>query len=203
VKLKNFKQSYASLVEGQNWTRGMLAMAILALLIAVMSLVTKTERVVLQPVTLTDDAWVEENAASESYKTGWGAYLGMLMGNITPNKLSFIKDRLEPLLAPEIYTETMLAYEAQAKDLRDNRIALRFELRSVDYEPKTDKIFAYGYRYATGSGSKEEQRSERTYEFQIRVRKYTPEITSINTYEGKPRTQKMLRMMNRSEGNNS
>lgn len=203
MNLKNFKQSYASLVEGQNWTRLMLAMTILALLIAVLSLVNKTERVVLQPVTLTDDAWVEENAASESYKTGWGAYLGMLMGNITPNKLSFIKDRLEPLLAPEIYTETMQAYEAQAKDLRDNRIALRFELRSVDYEPKTDKIFAYGYRYATGSGAQEEQRSERTYEFQIRVRKYTPEITSINTYEGKPRTQKMLRMMNRSEGNNS
>jgi conjugal transfer pilus assembly protein TraE len=199
VNLQNFKKSYAQLVVGQQWTRGMLAMTILALLIAVFALVNKTERVVLQPVTLTDEAWIEEGRASESYKTGWGAYLGMLMGNITPNKLGFIKERLEPLLAPEIYGETMQAFEAQAQDLRDNRISLRFELRSADYEPATDKVFAYGYRYATGSGTKEEQRTERTYEFEIDVRKYTPEITHIDTYPGKPRTQKMLRMMDRSE----
>jgi conjugal transfer pilus assembly protein TraE len=93
----------------------------------------------------------------------------------------------------------MQAFEAQAQDLRDNRISLRFELRSADYEPATDKVFAYGYRYATGSGTKEEQRTERTYEFEIDVRKYTPEITHIDTYPGKPRTQKMLRMMDRSE----
>ncbi|WP_300500711.1 TraE/TraK family type IV conjugative transfer system protein [Marinobacter sp.] len=199
MNLQNFKKSYAQLVVGQQWTRGMLAMTILALLIAVFALVNKTERVVLQPVTLTDEAWIEEGRASESYKTGWGAYLGMLMGNITPNKLGFIKERLEPLLAPEIYGETMQAFEAQAQDLRDNRISLRFELRSADYEPATDKVFAYGYRYATGSGTKEEQRTERTYEFEIDVRKYTPEITHIDTYPGKPRTQKMLRMMDRSE----
>ena len=156
MNLQNFKKSYAQLVVGQQWTRGMLAMTILALLIAVFALVNKTERVVLQPVTLTDEAWIEEGRASESYKTGWGAYLGMLMGNITPNKLGFIKERLEPLLAPEIYGETMQAFEAQAQDLRDNRISLRFELRSADYEPATDKVFAYGYRYATGSGTKEE-----------------------------------------------
>ena len=199
MNLQNFKKSYAQLVVGQQWTRGMLAMTILALLIAVFALVNKTERVVLQPVTLTDEAWIEEGRASESYKTGWGAYLGMLMGNITPNKLGLIKERLEPLLAPEIYGETMQAFEAQAQDLRDNRISLRFELRSADYEPATDKVFAYGYRYATGSGTKEEQRTERTYEFEIDVRKYTPEITHIDTYPGKPRTQKMLRMMDRSE----
>jgi conjugal transfer pilus assembly protein TraE len=199
VNLQNFKKSYAQLVVGQQWTRGMLAMTILALLIAVFALVNKTERVVLQPVTLTDEAWIEEGRASESYTTGGGAYLGMLMGNITPNKLGFIKERLEPLLAPEIYGETMQAFEAQAQDLRDNRISLRFELRSADYEPATDKVFAYGYRYATGSGTKEEQRTERTYEFEIDVRKYTPEITHIDTYPGKPRTQKMLRMMDRSE----
>ena len=73
----------------------------------------------------------------------------------------------------------------------------------MDYEPATDKIFAYGYRYATGAGSREEQRSERTYEYQLRIREYLPEITSIDTYPGKPRTQKLLRMMNRAQGNES
>lgn len=200
---KILKKSYSDLVQGVVWARALLGVAVFALLVAVFALSNQKERVILQPVTLTDDAWVEENAASETYKTSWGAYLGTLMGNVTPGKLSFIKERIEPLLAPEIYTQTLQAFEKQAQDLRDNRIAFRFELRSVDYEPATDKIFAYGYRYATGAGSREEQRSERTYEYQLRIREYLPEITSIDTYPGKPRTQKLLRMMNRAQGNES
>lgn len=197
--LKNYKKTYVDLVAGQQWMRIMLAMVIVALLVSVLALANKTERVILHPVTLINEAWIEEDAASESYKTGWGAYLGMLMGNITPGKLTFIKERLAPLLSPSIYNETLQAFEAQAQDLRENRISLRFELRSVDYEPPTGKVFAYGHRYSSGSGTKEEVRSERTYEFQMDVLAYTPQITHINTYEGKPRTLKVLRQTEGSE----
>lgn len=199
MNLKKYKQSYTSLVAGQQWMRVMLAMAIAALLVSVLALTNKTERVILQPVTLVDDAWVEEEAASESYKTGWGAYLGMLMGNVTPGKLAFIKERLAPLLSPDIYNETLQAFEAQAQDLRDNRISLQFELKSVDYEPSTGKVFAYGDRYSSGSGTTEDVRSERTYEFRMKVLAYTPQVTHINTYEGRPRTEKVLRQTEGSE----
>ena len=95
---KILKKSYSDLVQGVVWSRALLGVAVFALLIAVFALSNQKERVILQPVTLTDDAWVEENAASETYKTSWGAYLGTLMGNVTPGKLSFIKERIEPLL---------------------------------------------------------------------------------------------------------
>lgn len=197
------KKSYASLTSGIQWLRIMVAFSIFGLIVAIFALINQTERVILQPVTLTDTAWVDEDMASQEYKTGWGAYLGMLMGNITPGKLGFVKDRIEPLLAPEIYNETLQAFETQAQDLRENRISMSFELRSVDYEPTTGKVFAYGYRYAQGSGSKDEVRSERTYEYRMEIREYRPMITHINTYEGKPRTERVLRMIEKRSGDRS
>lgn len=195
VKLKNYKVSYARLVESKYWDRIIIAILAVGLVMASFALMNKSERVVLEPVTLTSKAWLGKNEASREYKTSWGSYLALLIGNVTPDKLNFIKKRIKPLLAPSIYDSTMQAFEQQAQDLRQNHVSMRFELNKVDYEPSTNKVFVYGYRYSHGSGTDKPIRSPRTYEFKIRVREFTPEVYFINTYEGRPRTQKVLRMM--------
>ncbi|WP_172962427.1 TraE/TraK family type IV conjugative transfer system protein [Hydrocarboniclastica marina] len=195
-----FKKSFNELLSDNRWLRIILAIAVLTTFIAVSGLLGKDQRIILTPVTLTDDAWVESATASENYKTAWGSFLAQLTGNLNPSSLDFVQERLEPLLAPEIYNETIKAFEAQAQDLRDNRVSMRFEIKSVNYEIATDKVFVHGYRYATASSSEKPQRSERTYEYKIRVREYTPQVFHIDTYAGKPKTQRVLRMEQMREG---
>lgn len=200
MNAQRFRKSFNDLLSDNRWLRIILAIAAVTTFIAVSGLLSKDQRIVLQSVTLTDNAWVESNSSSESYKTAWGAFLAMLMGNLTPDSLDFVKERLEPLLAPEIYNQTMTAFESQAQDLRDNRVSMRFEIKSVDFERATGKVFVHGYRYATASSSDKPQRSERTYEYKIRVREYTPQVFDINTYPGKPKTQRVLRLEQQREG---
>jgi len=190
------KKSMDSLVRDNTWLRILLAIAVVTSLIGTIGMMGKDQRYILSPVTLTDDAWVEKDAASATYDTAWGAFLGMLMGNLTPSNLQFVKERLEPLLAPEIYNQTLETFERQAQEFRDNRITVSFELRSVDFEPETGKVFAYGYQYAKGVGADKPKRSERTFEYKIRIRNYLPEITHIDTYQSKPRTERILRLEN-------
>lgn len=195
MKLKNYKLSFSRLVEGRFWNRAIIAVLAVGLVGAVIGLMNKSQRIVLEPVTLTSKAWLGENQASQEYKTSWGTYLALLIGNVTPDKLGFIKRRIQPLLSPNIYDSTMQAFEKQAQDLRQNHVSMRFELQKVDYELATNKVFVFGYRYSSGSGTDKPIRSPRTYEFKIRVREFTPEVYFIDTYEGRPRTQKVLRMM--------
>ncbi len=163
----------------------------LAMVIAVLAATNVKERVVLQPMTLSDEAWIEETSASREYMEAWGDYLGQLLGNVTPQRIGFIKARLEPLLAPGIFSSAMETIEEQAQIIKENRLSYRFEPKHVEYEINTGKIFSYGYSYVKAATG-DEQRSEKTYEFVIDIKKYIPSVVSISVYEGKPRTEKVL-----------
>lgn len=144
--------------------------------------------VVLQPVTLSQEAWVSRDAASQSYKEAWGFYLAQLVGNVTPGSLEFVKQRLQPLLAPQIYQAVMATLQQQSQQIQQNRLTLRFEPRAVEYEAASNKLFVYGHSVEEGVSERCKKSSDRTYEFVLQIAHYAPLISALDTYQGAPRT---------------
>ncbi len=198
MKTSDFLKSWEGSLTENKWNRVANVGLSAALMLLVFMVFSKDQIVVLQPVTLGSEAWITKNKASESYKESWGFMLAQLSGNVTPQNVDFIKERFKPLLSPAIYDEVIDALEIQAQSIKDDRIKMRFEPRFVEYESTTDKVYVYGYSFIKGSGE-DEDRQERTYEYIIRIGNYAPMIVDLDTYAGKPRTEKVLEQLQKQE----
>ncbi|WP_298637042.1 TraE/TraK family type IV conjugative transfer system protein [uncultured Umboniibacter sp.] len=152
------------------------------------------ERIILQPFTLTEDAWIAESDSSQGYKESWALFLAMTLGNVNPANVDFVTDRIKPMLSPRIYNEVVDSMQLQAEDIRLDRIVMRYEAKEVEYEPQTNRVFVFGDSVVR-SADGEDNRSIRTFEFEITTANFAPVITHINSYEGRPRNQKMLQQM--------
>ena len=149
--------------------------------------------VTVVPWTLSGQAEVTEDDASQSYKEAWGMAIALLLGNVQPATVDFIAERIKPLLSPEIYHESVDALYSNAQILREERVTLRFEPRRVTYEKTSGRVFVSGYSYSRlGTSMDEEKRHERTFEIGLEIAQYAPVITYIDTYTGKARTADVL-----------
>lgn len=191
MTLKDYLNTWEGLKSEAKITRIVLVSLAIALAAVSFYLVNKQEIVVLQPVTLGADAWITENKSSQSYKEAWALYLAQLTGNVTPTNLDFIKERLKPLLSPSIYGEVIDAMEMQAQSIKEDRVTMRFEPRSVHYEETSDRVFVLGKAFIKGALGPEKAET-RTYEYQLKISHYLPLITLITTYEGNPRSESVL-----------
>lgn len=187
-------------VQAENkWNRIFIVLLLVGQLVLAVQLFSKETVVTIQPWTLNDDAWVTADAASASYKEAWGFALATLFGNVTPANVDFIKERIELLLSPSIYNEVMDVLEMQSQQIKIDRVTIRFEPRFVEYEPKTGKVFVYGNSFTRGVARDKEDRSERTYEFELSISNYLPVLEHLDTYEGRPRTESVLERLQRRE----
>jgi conjugal transfer pilus assembly protein TraE len=169
-----------------------------AVVILAFMVLNKDTKIIIQPETLGSDAWITRSDASQSYKEAWGLMLAMLSGNVTPDNVTFIKDRYKPLLSPRLYNEIIDALEIQSQNIKEDRITIRFEPKAVSYEPESDKVFVYGFSFVKGPTG-DEEREERTYEYTIRIKQFAPMIIHLDTYQEKPRTLKVLEQMEKQE----
>ena len=163
---------------------------ILILLVAVLS---KRTLVTITPYTLVQDSWISNSDGADSYREAWALFLAQELGNITPDTIDFVSKRIGPLLSPAIYHDFMAIIHSQAEHIKEDRITLRFEARSVLYEPETNKTFVTGNLY-TRSVSGKELRDFRTYEFEIGISNFAPVLLSMNTYNDVPKTMKQLQL---------
>lgn len=82
-------------------------------------LATRPTIVTIQPWTLAEDAQVTRDDASRSYIEAWGFALAELIGNVSPGNVTFIGDRLKPLLDPKIYHTVLEGLESNAQGLME------------------------------------------------------------------------------------
>nr|MCW0135635.1 pilus assembly protein [Escherichia coli] len=64
------------------------------------------------------------------------------------------------------------AIEIQAQQIKNDRVTMRFEPRFVEYEPKATRCLSTDI--PTSRASSNEERSERSYEFAIKISNYAP-----------------------------
>lgn len=190
MRLDRFKESYDQIANQATQSRKFLIIFIVIIVVLVGLLASKKPVVTVVPWTLQSQAQIFEDNASQSYKEAWALAISILIGNVQPNNVGFIAERLKPILAPKIYHQTIDAIHANAQQLRDERVTLRFEPRQVIYEKSTDKLFVNGYSFTRlGTSLEGETRSERTYEMHFEIDTYAPMLTYISTYSGEPLTR--------------
>lgn len=199
MNLDSYFKTWEGTQNENKWTRMFVAGLIVAVLVLIGMLANKQTIVTIQPFTLHDEAWVTEDDSSQGYKEAWGFALAQLLGNVTPSNVGFIKDRIDRLISPAIYNDVINVLEMQSQQIRNDRVSIRFEPRFVEYEPKSEKVFVYGYSFTKGMSNESEVRTERTYEFEIAISNYLPVIDFMDTYEGRPRTEDVLERLKRRE----
>jgi len=187
MKLEKLQKTFDGVLAENKVHRYGNAILALALLIAVMGMMAKDEVVVLQPPTLTEEAEIGPNWASDTYKKSWGLYLATLMGNVTPGNADIVKKALDPLLSAAIYQQTIDLIDTQIAQIRRDRVTLSFEPQSVSYETETGKVFVTGYSKIVGPTGNE-NRDKRTYEYEINVTNYRPVLDYLDTYGGDAKT---------------
>lgn len=198
MNIPNYLKKYAWMQTEIHWGRVFMGGLIAINAMLAVKVFTKETIVEIVPFTLTEDAWLGEKSASRSYKESWALAFAQLFGNVTPATVDFVKTRTTPFFAPKIYSQIIEILEVQSRQIKDDRVSLRFEPRHVEYEMGTDKVFVYGYSFAKGASSKE-SRTDRTYEFRIKIAKYAPQIDYIDTYAGRPRTKTIEANLKRKE----
>ena len=186
MKLDKYLDTFQGAMSENRFSRIAILGLSAALVVTAFTAMQKETVAVIQPYTLTEEAWITQSSASQSYKEAWGLMLATMTGNVTPGTLDFVQERIQPLLSPSIYQEVMEAVELQANHIRNDQISMRFEPREVIYEPNANIVFVSGDSYMI-SPNGESIRDRRTYEYGIDIRNYAPVVNHITTYAGRPR----------------
>ena len=198
MNIKNYLRTWTWLQTENRWSRIIIAGIVACNMLLAYKVLVKETVVTIHPFTLTEEAWVGQKSASRSYIEAWGFAYALMLGNVTPATAEFIAERIKPFLAPRIYQEVLDLLHVQAQQIKDDRISIRFEPRTVEYEFGRNKTFIYGYSYIKGATG-QEQRTERTYEFELSINRYAPMIHYLETYSGRPRTKSFNERLDRRE----
>lgn len=198
MKLSRYLKTWEGTQSENKWGRIVQASLLVIAFLLVIKVFMKETIVTVQPFTLSEEAWVGQKSASRSYKEAWAFAFAQMFGNVTPSTVEFIKERVSPFLGPRIYHEVIDALEVQARQIKSDRVTMRFEPRVVEYEMSTNKVFVYGYSFMKGTNSAED-RTDRTYEFTLQIANYAPLLTHLETYSGRPRTKSMNEKIRRRE----
>ena len=193
MELKQFTKSIEEMRSKIQSAHLLVLVMVACNIVLALGLLFRDTVVTVVPWTLSGEAEVTKDDASQNYKESWGMAIALLLGNVQPATVDFIADRIKPLLAPEIYHEAVDALYSNAQILREERVTLRFEPRRVTYEKTSGRVFISGYSYSRlGTSMDEEKRHERTFEIGLEIAEYAPVITYIDTYTGKARTEDVI-----------
>lgn len=186
-----FKNTYRGAMSENAFLRKVVVALILVEVLTVIGWLRKSTVVDMQPPTLAERAWVDQDRASDSYVSAWALYIADRLGNVNPKSAEIIKATLEPLLANDIYQDVLNKIDSQVHQIRQDRVTLEFEPRQVLQDKEdTFKYFIVGKSKMTGPSGQPKQ-LDMTYEIELKIKNYKPVIAFLSVYEGAPRTQEV------------
>jgi conjugal transfer pilus assembly protein TraE len=188
---KNFASTWLSLQASNRFLK-LVCLSLMGLnLLTLIGWLKKDTAVILIPPSLSEKSEIAQNKASEGYKKAWAMYTATLIGNVSPENADFVLDSFSNMVTGEIRSLITEQVAQELDMLKQEKVASRFEIVRVTYEPETDKVFVTGRNVLIGAGGKSAP-TEQTFEFQIDVKQYSPIITQMASYEGQPRLLSVL-----------
>lgn len=186
-----FKNTYRGTMSENAFLRKIIVALILLEVLTVIGWLRKSTVVDMQPPTLAERAWVDQDRASDSYVSAWALYIADRLGNVNPKSAEIIKATLEPLLANDIYQDVLNKIDSQVHQIRQDRVTLEFEPRQVLQDKQEPaKYFIVGKSKMTGPSGQPKQ-LDMTYEIELKIKNYKPVIAFLSVYEGPPRTEEV------------
>lgn len=189
---KNFASTWLSLQASNRFLK-LVCLSLMGInLLTLIGWLKKDTAVILIPPSLSEKSEIAQNKASEGYKKAWAMYTATLIGNVSPENADFVLDSFSNMVTGEIRSLIIEQVAQELDMLKQEKVASRFEIVRVTYEPETDKVFITGRNVLIGAVSKSAP-TEQTFEFQIDVKQYSPIITQMASYQGQPRLLSVLR----------
>lgn len=167
------------------------AMAVIALA-SVLHSQSLHERVVLVPNVVDRQMAVGWQTADEEYIKAFGLSVAQLVGNITPQNVTFVVESMSRFMHASIYSDlrkNILAV-ADTRQYRELSNATRYLSTGILYEPDTGKVFVLGDLEITSATGKEKR--PMVYEMIIKIEGGKPVVYSFNNYQDQPRTKEWL-----------
>lgn len=162
----------------------------LAMLIAMVTLASRHERIVIVPPGLSGPVAVDWGRADAEYLKTFGIFYSTLLGTITPRNAEYVADRLTSMTVADAYPEIRKSILSVAKDpsFAGSGSTTNFVSNQVVFEPQTGKVFVSGdNRVYSGFG--QPKITQVVYEMDIRIIEGRPIVYSVTNYSGtEPRT---------------
>lgn len=119
---------------------------------------------------------IQSGTASQAYFEWWSLSLAELLGNLTPQNLSFVESRLQNLFSPNLYHQVQATLNQQFQQLRDDKVR-SFEPLQLDFEQKTNSIIITG-NSVLSSGS-QRLKGRKTFTFHFTMIRFRPVLMSL------------------------
>lgn len=184
---KRFLQTWNGALSENKFHRVLIPLLILTNLVSTVGWLTKDRVTVLVPQGLSEEAEIASKKASGGYKKSWGLFVSQMLGNITPGNADFMLNTLAPMLESSLYVRFRQSVTVELDDIKKNNLTTSFEPKQVTYEAATDKVFVAGRTIIEAVGGTRQQ-FDRVFELQIQIKNGQPLITSMESYQGQPRT---------------
>jgi len=192
---KRFASSWAGLHASNRFLK-FVCLVLLAINGALLAGSMRKDRiVVLVPPSLDERTTVSRNAGSQGYKKAWGLFAAQMVGNVTPDNADFVLKTFSGMVNGEIRQAMAEQIAGELETLKLEKVSSVFEVRTLIYEPETDKVFVTGRSNMVGAGGKTAN-AEQTFEFRIDVKQYSPLITHFAAYPGGPKTAPLVQREN-------
>lgn len=187
MNLQLFRNTWNGVKDENRFFRILAVGQTIALIVALVILMTKDEKVVLTPPALPEKMTVTKSGASSGYKKSWALYVATLVGNVDAGNADFVIEQLITMMRPDVQHAFKSALAQQLDVIKRNQISITYEATQVYFEKETDKIFVIGKSAISGAAGRS-NKVHRVFEMEMQVDDYAPVITLLETYEGEPRT---------------
>lgn len=200
MKWSIFSNTWASLRTENVLYRTLVPVLVIANVISMAGWLSKDRVTTLVPPTLSEAVSVSKRSADAGYKKAWGLYVASLLGNVSPGNADFVIESLQLLMSPRVFSNLKQSVASDVDMIKKDGVSVSFEQKQVLYEKETDKVFIVG-RTGISNSAGTVTKFDRVFEVRVDIENGQPQIIELDSYQGKPRTQDVLKAMapNKSE----
>ncbi|PZQ48812.1 MAG: hypothetical protein DI556_13435 [Rhodovulum sulfidophilum] len=152
------------------------------------ALIMQPETVVLVPPYTYDEIRFVEGKANQEYYRSWAWSNAMLLGNLDPSNVEFVRGELQRIASTRLYSEIEAKISAEMENISRDKAVIQFSPRTITYDPNLDLYFVSGRQTLGGPAGKAIGAKQITYEMGFRTVRNRIFLDEFRVYDGAPLT---------------
>lgn len=187
MKAEDFRLGAEKLSRENKFFRMLIPLLAGSLLLMSIAVFQTSQTIVVVPPQITEQMTISLNKADENYKRTWAMFAAGIIGNVNPGNVALSTSTIEGLVSSEVLPKFKELLAEQVKIIKKKNLNISFAPQSVSYHAYSDRVYVYGNKKIIGMGGKSIV-EDTTFEFEISVKNYKPQIKFMNIYKGRPQT---------------
>jgi len=184
MELDFTQNRYLKVLSNRNLLGKILVGSFLLNVMQMVHLMTRDDKVILVPPTISQDVWVMGGQSSKSYIEEWALYLSSELLNMTPETVAFHHAAVLRYVHPETSAILKKQFEADSKHLTENTISTLFKPKNVTVTQQGSKGTALVEgTLSTFVGSKLIESDDKKYTLMFKTSKYAPQLSLMSFKE--------------------